>query len=285
VAYYTATIEINPAVRISVNKRDKVLEVYSLNEDAESLKLESWKGKSVESFLAGYLAACADNRFISQTRYAIVKLRIVGAKDNVDVNGKASEIESRIDKKLAELSVPHEIQTEAMGYGASYIKPDAGETVTVFFLADFGLGLTEYVAVAVRKGDIITAPRQDPMRERFEFEYWRSLSDYAEVADFFEWNDTSATVDIVLVAVWEAPLILLVDYDDDGDYDVFDKRYFRNGGYFYPTVNAPTREGHTFLYWSSTSGRDGSLTADYFADGPRPVSVGRTELYAVWSRP
>ena len=144
------------------------------------------------------------------------------------------------------------------------------ELFTVTF--DTGEGGSSVEAQEVRNGETATKPEPNPTRQGYEFDGWYAKSNGTDLdANQFDFSGTPITAKVTIYAKWNP----LVTFDANGeDVTGMPSPIAAEDGKISKPKAEPSREGHTFQYWST--GKDGT---EFSFDTPITTP---TTLYAVW---
>ena len=112
VTYYTAEIDINPEVKLFVNKKDIVYKAQALNADAETLNPSGLTGKNIDEFIKAYLAACKDRGFIGETDEALIALYVKAEKAGVNAELKTEALRKTVTEACEDLNVTVTFEAE-----------------------------------------------------------------------------------------------------------------------------------------------------------------------------
>ncbi len=120
-------------------------------------------------------------------------------------------------------------------------------------------------------GTVLTAPKNIPSRENYQFNGWSATTDGDTTSLFGTMPDN----DTAFYAVWENLMFDAVWYANNGTAEIFFTTHASVSSTLTAPEANPTRDNFTFKGWSATA--DGEVTTDF---GIMPV--GGTKFYAVW---
>ena len=100
VEYYSLNIDINPSIKVYINKKDEIFKVQAKNEDAMNMDIESIKGMKLEYGIESYLDMCIENNYLYDN--SIIDIKINYKNENQDKIEIKDKIETAINKKLVE---------------------------------------------------------------------------------------------------------------------------------------------------------------------------------------
>lgn len=168
-------------------------------------------------------------------------------------------------------------RTKVIGTG-SYTNPWQFTTLGVFVRYDENKGMSNVIDnIALEEGDIHYIKDYIPERENYAFSGWK-LDRSEGIGTYFSGDSYEAYADTTFYAAWRK--IHKVSYDLNGGSGVSTNTFdVIDGEYHIIDSIAPTREGYTFMGWSTSS----STTANYTSGNSYKVSADTT-FYAVWKK-
>lgn len=125
------TMDINPSITISLNKKDRVVKVNSLNDDGKSLiKDKSFKGKKLETAVKDISTLLVDEGFINEEKN-VVLINVEGKdiQNTVDTLIKDSLKEKNIEGNVILQEVSDTAKEKANNYGISPSKSSYIESI------------------------------------------------------------------------------------------------------------------------------------------------------------
>ncbi|MCI8490757.1 MAG: hypothetical protein HFJ04_11070 [Lachnospiraceae bacterium] len=140
---------------------------------------------------------------------------------------------------------------------ASWTSEQPGTEYTVTFKTDKDAP-DVYDTKTVESGGKVTAPAE-PTKEGFTFECWTT-----EDGKAFDFENTTITADITLIAKWEKNVALGEDCTvrfmaDENASEAFAEKIVKSGEKVTAPETNPTKEGYTFVCWT----KDGSTEFDF----------------------
>lgn len=132
-------------------------------------------------------------------------------------------------------------------------------------------------------GEIVYIPTSFPTRSGYTFKGWTKTQGSSNI-NYSPGDPIGDDADVTLYAVWSQNVVKTwsITYNANGGYNAPAKQTANVGQSITITYSKPTRNGYTFLGWSTWSGSTEPETA--FTPGYSYTSDRDTTLYAVWER-
>lgn len=152
---------------------------------------------------------------------------------------------------------------------------------TITFNANGGSGAPSKQQKII--GETTYIPYTKPTRSGYAFQGW-STSSWATSADYQPGSTYTPYGNMTFYAVWSQNVVKTwsITYNANGGYNAPAKQTANVGQSISITYSKPTRNGYTFLGWSTWSGA--TEPEAMFTPGYSYTSDSDTTLYAVWER-
>lgn len=106
--YQTIDLDVNPSFEITTNRKNEVIRIEGINQEAQSLLADDYRGQSLPEMLNGLLAAMNSGGYLSSVDNAV--LVSVSAGENASRTG--NDISATIQTALTDLGVSGSVYTQ-----------------------------------------------------------------------------------------------------------------------------------------------------------------------------
>lgn len=106
--YQTIDLDVNPSFEITTNRKNEVIRIEGINQEAQSLLADDYRGQSLSEALNGLLAAMNSGGYLSSVDNAV--LVSVSAGENASRTG--TDISTTIQTALTDLGVSGSVYTQ-----------------------------------------------------------------------------------------------------------------------------------------------------------------------------
>lgn len=97
----TITLDVNPSILIHLNKKDKILNVISLNEDGKKILRDDYKGKTLDKSLNSIATNLMENGYVTEEQNTI----LISVEGNITEKDVTSKIKKTFKEKNVECNV------------------------------------------------------------------------------------------------------------------------------------------------------------------------------------
>ncbi len=97
----TITLDVNPSILIHLNKKDKILNVISLNEDGKKILRDDYKGKTLDKSLNSIASNLMENGYVTEEQNTI----LISVEGNITEKDVTSKIKKTFKEKNVECNV------------------------------------------------------------------------------------------------------------------------------------------------------------------------------------
>lgn len=97
----TIILDINPSVKITLNKKEKVLDVIPLNDDAKKIISDDLKGKKIEKAIETITETVIEKGFIEDQKVAI----LINVTGSIESNNIEQILETKFNNKQIECNI------------------------------------------------------------------------------------------------------------------------------------------------------------------------------------
>ena len=151
----------------------------------------------------------------------------------------------------------------------------------IYFDANGGSGAPS--SVKRHWGEIVYIPTTTPYKSGYTFKGWTKTQGSSTI-HYSPGDPIGDDADVTLYAVWKQNVVKTwtITYNANGGYNAPAKQTANVGQSITITYSKPTRNGYTFLGWSTWSGA--TEPEAMFTPGYSYTSDSDTTLYAVWER-
>lgn len=106
--YQRIDLDVNPSFEITTNRKNEVIRIKGINQEAQSLLADDYRGQSLPEALNGLLAAINSGGYLSSADNAV--LVSVSAGENANQTG--SEVSAAIQTALTDLGISGSVYTQ-----------------------------------------------------------------------------------------------------------------------------------------------------------------------------
>lgn len=108
--YQTIDLDVNPSFEITTNRKNEVIKVKGINEEAQAILADDYRGQSLSDTLNRILAAIDSGGYLEATDNAV--LVSVSAAGDAAPTGK--EISETVQSALSDLGIPGSVYTQEL---------------------------------------------------------------------------------------------------------------------------------------------------------------------------